>query len=61
MMAVTVSIVIMGMVVVLFEQESADKIDGQRNAGDANRFVEVDLKRNKKSMDRFTGHQKCNH
>jgi len=56
---VTVSIVIMGMVV-FFEQESADKVDGQRNAGDANRFVEVDLKRNKKSMDRFTGHQKCN-
>ena len=49
------------MVVVVFQKKSADEIYSKRDASNADRLVEMNRQRNKETMDRFTGHEQCDH
>src|SRR5438309_790018 len=55
------AVMIVRVMMILPQQKCADEIDGKSNKGDADRFVKMNLQRNKKSMDGFARHQKCNH
>jgi hypothetical protein len=57
-MVVMMFVIVMFMVMMLFEQNCADEIHGQRHARDRDRFVEVNRQRDKNSMNRFAGQKK---